>query len=68
VIREYAPPPDYLPPPDAPPPEASWYHCSNPEGYYPYVQSCDGEWQAVPVTPDRAPPPPRDNGPPPQNR
>jgi hypothetical protein len=33
-----------------------WYHCDNPEGYYPYVKTC-GTWQAVPATPP--PPPPR---------
>jgi hypothetical protein len=51
-----APPPDYLPPPDAPPPEQSWYHCSNPDGFYPYVRNCEGRWEAVPVTPDGGPP------------
>ncbi|HXJ01467.1 MAG TPA: hypothetical protein VNH44_09595 [Micropepsaceae bacterium] len=59
VVHDYQPPPpDYLIPPDSPPPEQSWFHCSNPEGYYPYVRSCDGPWQAVPVTPDNQPPPP----------
>jgi hypothetical protein len=24
-----------------------WYYCHNPAGYYPYVQSCTGEWQKV---------------------
>lgn len=24
-----------------------WYYCSNPEGYYPYVQECPGGWQRV---------------------
>ena len=58
--REYRPPPfDYLVPPDAPPPEQSWYHCANPDGFYPYVRSCDGPWEAVPVSPGRQPPPGR---------
>lgn len=30
---------------------ATWYYCSNPSGYYPYVQSCNGPWQPVPATP-----------------
>jgi len=57
--RDYGPPPDYLPAPEGPPPEQNWYRCAMPEGYYPYVQSCDGPWQAVPVTPEQSPPPPR---------
>jgi hypothetical protein len=53
---------------------ASWYYCDNPRGYYPYVQSCNGPWHPVPMTPpgmqqggngygpgDSGPPP--DNGP-----
>ena len=65
VYREYAPPPaDYLQPPAGPAPESFWYHCDNPEGYYPYVRQCDGPWQQVPVRPDGSPegpppPPPR---------
>ncbi len=30
---------------------ATWYYCTNPRGYYPYVQSCSGPWQPVPATP-----------------
>ncbi|HEY1961690.1 MAG TPA: hypothetical protein VGG69_04670 [Rhizomicrobium sp.] len=26
---------------------AYWYYCRDPEGYYPYVQRCNGEWQPV---------------------
>jgi hypothetical protein len=29
------------------PANASWYYCSNPPGYYPYVQSCASGWQRV---------------------
>ncbi|HXM00217.1 MAG TPA: hypothetical protein VN932_09820 [Rhizomicrobium sp.] len=29
----------------------SWYYCENPQGYYPYVQSCNGPWRAVAPTP-----------------
>jgi hypothetical protein len=45
--------PGYLPPPDqgAPPQGQYWYHCDSPEGYYPYIQACDRQWQPVPATP-----------------
>jgi hypothetical protein len=39
----------------------SWYHCSNPEGYYPYVKSCKDGWEQVPANPDSMQGP--DNGP-----
>ena len=42
----------------APPVQASqqypagyWYHCSNPEGYYPYVKDCPAGWQQVAPSP-----------------
>jgi hypothetical protein len=35
-------------------PQASWYHCDDPNGFYPYVKSCKGAWTAVPVTPPDA--------------
>jgi hypothetical protein len=58
----YAPPPVvYTPPPVvyAPPPAptiapqtaSSWYYCDNPQGYYPYVNSCNSAWRQVPATP-----------------
>ena len=55
-----APPPigQYPAPPGASAP--SWYYCNDPQGYYPYVTSCNQNWQSVPATP---PPPP---GPPPR--
>jgi len=31
-----------------------WYHCDNPNGYYPYIKECPGGWQQVSPTP---PPP-----------
>jgi hypothetical protein len=59
----YPPPSYYYPPvvavPSSPPvyiergddhaPTQSyyWYHCSNPEGYYPYVKQCPSGWQQV---------------------
>jgi hypothetical protein len=27
----------------------SWYYCQNPPGYYPYIQNCKAQWQAVPA-------------------
>ena len=36
--------------PPAPAPANYWY-CDNPQGYYPYVQSCSNGWQSVPTTP-----------------
>ena len=30
-----------------------WYFCPAANAYYPYVQSCPSEWQAVPATPPR---------------
>jgi hypothetical protein len=29
-----------------------WYYCRNPRGYYPYVQTCRGQWEPVPAQPD----------------
>jgi hypothetical protein len=59
----YYPPPrvvvqqGYVPPPAAYAPPAAddgsyWYYCSNPQGYYPYVRQCTGQWETVPATPD----------------
>ena len=31
--------------------EDSWYYCSDPEGYYPYVRNCNAEWRPVPISP-----------------
>jgi len=28
----------------------TWYYCSNPAGYYPYVAQCNTGWQAVPAS------------------
>lgn len=30
-----------------------WYHCSRPEGYYPYIKECPGGWQKVVPTPPK---------------
>lgn len=32
--------------------DSMWYYCRNPEGYYPYVKHCNGEWQQVPARPE----------------
>jgi hypothetical protein len=32
-------------------PAGYWYHCSNPEGYYPYIKACPNGWQQVEPTP-----------------
>ena len=32
-------------------PPGYWYHCSNPEGYYPYVKDCPNGWQQVEPSP-----------------
>jgi hypothetical protein len=28
----------------------TWYYCSNPAGYYPYVTQCNTAWQPVPAS------------------
>jgi len=28
----------------------TWYYCSDPAGYYPYVTQCNAAWQPVPPT------------------
>jgi hypothetical protein len=45
---------DLVAPP--PPPVAAWYYCSDPAGYYPYVQACPTGWRTVPATPPAVPP------------
>jgi len=60
--------PDYVPPavivqqappvPSGLPPMQTWYYCDNPQGYYPYVASCNNPWQQVPAQPPRQSAPP----------
>jgi len=38
-------PPVFIQP--EPQPENYWYYCQDPQGYYPYVQSCPGGWMKV---------------------
>ena len=33
----------------APAPSNYWYYCTEPAGYFPYVQNCNRAW--IPVTP-----------------
>ena len=28
----------------------TWYYCSDPAGYYPYVTQCNNGWQTVPAS------------------
>ena len=43
---------DSSPPPvTGVPAQQYWYYCRDPDGYYPYVSECRGEWRQVPVTP-----------------
>jgi hypothetical protein len=44
------------PPAQASTPTISWYYCTSPAGYYPYVQSCTKPW--VRVVPDSVRPEP----------
>jgi len=32
-------------------PSGYWYYCTNPKGYYPYIQECPRGWQQVEPTP-----------------
>jgi len=43
----------------APPPMPVWYYCGKPAGFYPYVKTCEDDWQQM--TPS---PPPPGAGPP----
>lgn len=48
-------PADATPPAsDTPPPTPTyWYYCEDPQGYYPYVATCNGDWQPVTPTPPK---------------
>jgi hypothetical protein len=34
-----------------------WYYCPNSKSYYPWVKTCEGAWDPVPVSPPPPPPP-----------
>jgi hypothetical protein len=48
VVVEQAPPQ-----PAGLPPIQYWYFCDDPEGYYPYVASCNASWRPVPAQPQQ---------------
>jgi hypothetical protein len=48
IIMQQAPPV-----PTGLPPAQFWYFCDNPQGYYPYVASCNTPWREVPATPPK---------------
>ncbi|MGZ3158297.1 MAG: hypothetical protein ACXU7D_06100 [Burkholderiaceae bacterium] len=45
VYIEQAPAPGPAPAPRGS--SNSWYYCSNPDGYYPYIKECPAGWQRV---------------------
>lgn len=54
VVVVPAGPPEYIEHGQTPAPMAQgqpaadyWYYCTNPAGYYPYIQQCPGGWQKV---------------------
>jgi len=60
VVVQQAPPT-----PQGMPPMQSWYYCDNPQGYYPYVASCNMAWREVPASPPPGVAPSAPPGPPP---
>lgn len=42
-----AQPPLYIERNAAPETRPTWYFCSDPQGYYPYVKQCSNEWRPV---------------------
>ena len=48
--------PEFVPSPTAPAtaPAQAWYYCDDPQGYYPYVRTCNHAWQPVPAEPAHA--------------
>jgi hypothetical protein len=48
-------PPVYVEPSPEPVVTPTWYYCTDPAGYYPYVQQCTKPW--IPVVPQSVPPP-----------
>ena len=48
--------PAFAPSAPANPPPVTWFYCTQPAGYFPYVQSCSRPW--VRVVPDAMQPPP----------
>jgi hypothetical protein len=54
VSDEIEPDTDDQVPPDANPPDGLegdvYYYCGDPNGYYPYVATCNAPWETVPAT------------------
>jgi hypothetical protein len=46
-LVQVPPPVVVQPPAPGPAPSQFWYYCRDPQGYYPYVSSCNGPWQEV---------------------
>jgi hypothetical protein len=59
---DQGPGPDNMAPPNyrGAPNVGSWFYCRKPEGYYPYVRTCHGDWQRVPAQPENYGPGPDD--------
>lgn len=59
VIAVPAEPPVYIEQGDASVPAIPenyyWYHCDNPNGYYPYIKACPDGWKKVTPTPPPQP-------------
>ena len=47
VSEVYVTPPASVAAPPAAPAPQMWYYCDNPQGYYPYVQSCSQPFRPV---------------------
>ncbi|WP_431825598.1 hypothetical protein [Burkholderia sp. F1] len=51
VVAVPTSPPQYIEQADEVMQQSSWYRCDQPEGFYPYVQTCPGGWREVPAQP-----------------
>jgi hypothetical protein len=47
--------PEAVPLAAAPAQAPTWYYCNDPQGYYPYLRTCNHAWQAVPASPPSNP-------------
>ena len=60
VVINTAPPQVVVQPAPAAPADSYWYYCTQPAGYYPYVQNCSQPWmKVVPQVPGRNDAPPQ---------
>jgi len=44
-------PQDYPQQAQVPQDEEFWYYCSDPKGFYPYLDECRHDWSKMPITP-----------------